>query len=355
MKVSFISADNELSQWLSSFGTILLLGETDETVVIATTVGGTAEDKVYHTLQKDLDVSVYVADGLLSGDETYEQLATTFHDDVRVQKLFDLGRLAVCRARNVVHKFVGLHLTRHDFLDNEPSKEVLRKHSKMRLKRTPPPLAPKPNKGRQSRDSSLGHPSSPHHLPPDPYDLDDDDLDDDDAYEEIPDDVFNIKSCIYQNNPVGHRRDPSGSPAYPTSSRAHPPSSPALPPRNYPPNREAKVVLDKSKSDDGFEKTLGLAFKPFEPRQPRPHHSPSNIYNMHPTTYTFPSDLSGLTVNEVGEVLKGLNMGCYVEMFKDEMINGQMLITLDEECLQSLNMNVFHCRKMIKFIDGWRP
>ena len=348
MKISFISADDELSQWLSSFGTILLLGETDETVVIATTVGGTAEHKVYHTLQKDLDISVYVADGLLSGDETYEQIATTFYDDVRVQKLFDLDQLAVCRARNAVHKFVRLDLTRQDFLDNEPSKEVLRKHSKMRLKQTLPPLAPKPNKGPRSRDSSLGQPSSPHRSPPDLYDLDNDDLDDDDtAYEEIPDDVFNIKSCIYQNNPVGYQRDPSGFPAYP-------PGSPALPPRNYPPAREAKVVLDKSKSDDGFEKALGLPFKPPEPRQPRRHQSPSNIY-VRPTTYTLPSDLSGLTVDEVGEVLKSLNMGCYVATFKDEMINGQMLVTLDEECLRSLKMNAFHCRKMIKFINGWRP
>ncbi|XP_028412271.1 titin-like [Dendronephthya gigantea] len=69
----------------------------------------------------------------------------------------------------------------------------------------------------------------------------------------------------------------------------------------------------------------------------------------------YPLDLSVLDLTGVGGLLKRLGMGKYVETFKDEMIDGQMLVDMDKESLQSLNVSSFHIKKLLNFISGWRP
>lgn len=68
-----------------------------------------------------------------------------------------------------------------------------------------------------------------------------------------------------------------------------------------------------------------------------------------------PQDLSSLTVNDVSALLSNLNMGCYVKKFQNEMIDGNLLKSLDEEELQSLDVSAFHIKKLTRFINGWRP
>jgi hypothetical protein len=48
-------------------------------------------------------------------------------------------------------------------------------------------------------------------------------------------------------------------------------------------------------------------------------------------------------------------MGAYVETFENELIDGTMLMTLDQESLESLDVQIFHCKKLLRFIGGWRP
>ena len=46
----------------------------------------------------------------------------------------------------------------------------------------------------------------------------------------------------------------------------------------------------------------------------------------------------------------------YTERFKMELIDGEMLTSLNEEILESnLKMERLHCVKLMKFIRGWRP
>ena len=68
-----------------------------------------------------------------------------------------------------------------------------------------------------------------------------------------------------------------------------------------------------------------------------------------------PADLSELTVSDVGQVLKCLQMENYAKTFKKEMIDGPMLKDLDLQTLESLNVTLFHAKKLTKFIYGWRP
>ncbi|XP_072021836.1 uncharacterized protein [Amphiura filiformis] len=70
-----------------------------------------------------------------------------------------------------------------------------------------------------------------------------------------------------------------------------------------------------------------------------------------------PTDLKSLTMNEVIQILKLMNLGKYEGRFKEHCIDGDMLVTLTREILKSdlgfsseLDVN-----KILKFIKGWRP
>ena len=69
----------------------------------------------------------------------------------------------------------------------------------------------------------------------------------------------------------------------------------------------------------------------------------------------FPDDLRCLSVAEVGECLKKLKMGKYVELFESSQIDGELFVTLDGELLSSLGVNAFEQKKIMMFINGWRP
>jgi hypothetical protein len=44
-----------------------------------------------------------------------------------------------------------------------------------------------------------------------------------------------------------------------------------------------------------------------------------------------------------------------VQTFENELIDGTMLVSMDQESLESLGVKQFHCKKLLDFIRGWRP
>jgi hypothetical protein len=50
-----------------------------------------------------------------------------------------------------------------------------------------------------------------------------------------------------------------------------------------------------------------------------------------------------------------LDLERYAGIFEEELIDGAMLESMDEEILKSIGMNPFHVKRMIRFINGWRP
>ena len=71
---------------------------------------------------------------------------------------------------------------------------------------------------------------------------------------------------------------------------------------------------------------------------------------------SFPDDLRNLSVSKVSECLRLLNMGEHVETFESEQIDGELFVTLNEDTLPYLGVsNKFQQRKLLKFIQGWRP
>lgn len=67
------------------------------------------------------------------------------------------------------------------------------------------------------------------------------------------------------------------------------------------------------------------------------------------------SDLFSLTVKEVSEFLQKYHFDDFVQLFYDNDIDGEMLMSMDDEMLKSLGMNAFQSKKLLKLIGGWRP
>lgn len=75
------------------------------------------------------------------------------------------------------------------------------------------------------------------------------------------------------------------------------------------------------------------------------------------STSEFPDDLSQLSISEVGECLRKLNLEKYMETFASKQIDGEMFSTLnDESSLISVGVDsIFDRKKILKFVHGWRP
>ena len=87
-----------------------------------------------------------------------------------------------------------------------------------------------------------------------------------------------------------------------------------------------------------------------------PVHAPSILSNPLPEFSVLSQDLKDLPVEGVVECLTNLHMEQYAELFQRELIDGQLLTELDLESLSHLGVrNPLHQKKILKFINGWRP
>ena len=123
-------------------------------------------------------------------------------------------------------------------------------------------------------------------------------------------------------------------------------------------------ISDFFKKDPPKQLKSGVIKRPSDPSQETPsasfsdkQHIPaspskSSAQNL---SMDFPEDLSLLSVSEVGECLRKLNMEEHVDTFKSQLIDGQMLQELDDESIVSLGVSTIQQKRLIKFIGGWRP
>ena len=69
-----------------------------------------------------------------------------------------------------------------------------------------------------------------------------------------------------------------------------------------------------------------------------------------------PADLSQLTVEEIGHILKLLNLDHHKDKFSQNMIDGAMLMDLAADDLRDLGLSRVECTRLNKFVrEGWRP
>ena len=69
-----------------------------------------------------------------------------------------------------------------------------------------------------------------------------------------------------------------------------------------------------------------------------------------------PEDIAHLSVGQIGDCLRLLQMESQVEVFKHMQIDGKLLVTIDALILQKeFGMSLFHTNKLMQFCQGWRP
>ena len=198
------------------------------------------------------------------------------------------------------------------------------------------------------------------------YCNDDDDDDDDDDNEDDVDKDY-LEDYIYMDDPFlddDSDSDDHGS----TSAQGNDSSTPSTP--RKPLKTKPKSLLEKITTKQVTRCLFPKNFSKGNRIAPRhlPAPSPMNSSRVQPTSSShcvsnqsgftgFPDDISCLTVAEVGVCLKKLNLGKYVQTFESKQIDGDMLTSLtDEASLKSLGVSeMFDRRKMLRFIQGWRP
>ena len=146
------------------------------------------------------------------------------------------------------------------------------------------------------------------------------------------------------NGPTPHQDKSESRPQQsngPTPSQDRPESQPQRP--SGPTPSQAMPALSNSPSDSPLLPTS----KPLTPREQKEE--------TYAAFTKYPLDLTTLSVSDVSRLLKYLGMGIYVELFAAELVDGEMLASMDKRLLQSLNVSAFHITKLLKFIGGWRP
>ena len=123
-------------------------------------------------------------------------------------------------------------------------------------------------------------------------------------------------------------------------------------PKSAPRTTESPSIAFQPTSSPSISESQPIATSSCNVPTPSLSTSPS----VFSSSLDFPDDLRSLSVSEVGDCLRKLNMERHVDTFDSNLIDGEMLLTLNEELLSSLGVsNMFEQKKIIKFIRGWRP
>ena len=81
----------------------------------------------------------------------------------------------------------------------------------------------------------------------------------------------------------------------------------------------------------------------------------NNLTHYH-SVEDIPGELDGLSVSQVCECLSLLNMEGYIQEFRRQQIDGNLLKGLNESVLQrEFCFTEFNASKLMRFVRGWRP
>ncbi len=81
----------------------------------------------------------------------------------------------------------------------------------------------------------------------------------------------------------------------------------------------------------------------------------NNLTHYH-SVEDIPGELDGLSVSQVCECLSLLNMEGYIQEFRRQQIDGNLLKGLNESVLQrEFSFTEFNASKLMRFVRGWRP
>ncbi|XP_022105783.1 verprolin-like [Acanthaster planci] len=113
------------------------------------------------------------------------------------------------------------------------------------------------------------------------------------------------------------------------------------------------------------KKKAGLNSSPGNPLPVAPRPKPAGFRSNNAavsTNNTFtrvediPGKLNGLTLAQVSQCLRLLNLEKYIDTFKKNHVDGDLMMTLNKDMLRTdFGLSNFDVEKVMKFIQGWRP
>ncbi|KTG39868.1 hypothetical protein cypCar_00018200 [Cyprinus carpio] len=135
-------------------------------------------------------------------------------------------------------------------------------------------------------------------------------------------------------------------------------SCPILPPRT-PKCNDTKKDSDPAATATADADALELESKSCS--LDRPHHNTTDVFSISYPVATAswqpPSNLSGISIEEVSKSLRFIGMSDdVISLFVQEKIDGNLLLQLTEEILsEDFKLSKLQVKKLMQFIDGWRP
>ena len=320
----------------TSLGVLSLEKVYQDSTVICSTKEGNVRTVV--NCPKHLPITINVARGALSDDKDYVRICRFFHDGVSLLKIENMELQNIYASRDTIREY--------EYLIDEPAAPA-------------PPVPP--------RDSSSDGSSS---QVPEADNTNQQDSDDDSHEYLYIDEAEFDKSKPSQESkkdsaaalPPGNSsqgmidQDINSNKTVPNddddvylevaeNNDTTPIQKPAKPPRK--PKVEPKKSMDENKPE------VKSAPPPIKPKPPSVKKKPSLEHNKE--TFVVPNDLSQMSISEVTQFLRHFHFERYVEIFADNDVDGDLLVSLNEEELQALGMSAFECKKIARLIGGWRP
>lgn len=328
----------------TSLGVLSLEKVYQDSTVICSTKEGNVRTVV--NCPKHLPITVNVARGALSDDKDYVRICRFFHDGVSLLKIENMELQNIYASRDTIREYEYI-------IDESPPPPVPPRDdssdaSSSRVSKTgsiaaqdsdddsheylyiddEPEIAKSKTSQEPKKDSAatLQPGTSSQGIVPPEKNVDKTISNDDD------DDVYiDVESSLPQ--------------APEEESDTTPKQNPVKPPRKH--KVEPKKSMDENKPE------VKSTPPPVKPKPPSIKKKPS--LNQNKETFIVPEDLSQMSVSQVSQFLRHFHLESYIEIFADNDVDGDLLVSLNEEELQALGMSAFECKKIHKLVGGWRP
>lgn len=338
----------------TSLGVLSFEKVYQDTTVICSTKEGNVRTVV--NCPKHLPITVNVARGALSDDKDYVRVCRIFHDGVSLHKIENMELQNIYASRDTIREY--------EYVVDD----------------TPPPPVPPRDSSSEGSNSQVAEASN----------HDSQDSGDDDSHEYLYIDESELdkpkmsaksgvaappaKSCAAAppseavstqsldenstkqvlNNNVDHDDDvyiqlddsPSQTPVE-DSNNTPSTQKPVKPPH--------KSKVEAKESLDGNKPMIKSTPPPVKPKPKPPSIKRKPILQKKDENFVVPDDLSRLSISEVSQFLRHFRFENFVEVFTDNDVDGELLVSLEEEELKALGMSAFECKKILKLIGGWRP
>ena len=317
----------------------------DSTVICSTKEGNV---RTVVNCPKHLPITINVARGALSDDKDYVRVCRIFHEGVSLHKVENMEIQNIYASRDTIREYEYV-------VDDTP----------------PPPVPPRDSssEGPNSQVAEASNNDSQDSGDDDSHEylyIDESELDKPKMSEEsgaaappsgtLPKAVTTQSLDENSNKPVPHNDvdnddvyipldDSPSKTAVEDSNNTPTTQKPVKPPRK--PKVEPKVSLD------GNQPEIKSTPPPVKPKPPSIKRKPT--LQKKDENFVVPDDLSQMSISEVSQFLRHFRFENYIEVFTDNDVDGELLVSLEEEELKALGLSAFECKKIVKLIGGWRP